>query len=943
MSLRLKTTIIIIIATAVLLGLLWGVSSIIVGRGFGRVEEADMRHSLEVLLSALNNEIQNITAANADYAFWDDTCEFIETGSETYMTVNFTEDTFTDFRLNFVLFVDLSGWVVYARGFDLKAGRERPVPRSLTKAAHIQRFLIGEAEIDRCLSGIVTLPEGNVLISSCPIINSRKEGPVRGALIMGRYLDELEVYRLSGMLHLPVTLFPFRDGVMPPEVAHVYAEGGGKDGFAVQPIDERTIAGYAIVNDMDGKPALALRAEKPRAIHLQSQKTLRYFVIILVIAAAVFASIIFQLLEISVLSRLRRIQKKVQVIGSTRQFSERLSEPGRDELASLSADIDYMIENIEKEQKLRQESEERYRLHFLHSSDVFYTLSPDFVVQDVSGSVERIMGYKPEEMIGRNFLELNILAPESLDRAVADTGKVLAGGTVKASVYRFITRDGQERFGEVSGIPVYRDGRVTAIVSVGRDITERRLVEEALQESEERFRAIAVTARDAIIMMDGEGAITYWNPAAESVFGYGNSEALGSDLHTLLAPERYQAAYREGVRKFRYTGSGDAVGKTLELEAVRKDGTEILVELSLSSIQMKGDWYAVGIVRDITERKETEELLRLSKERYQNLVENINDIVYTIDEGGVITYVSPSVETITDYTVSDLVGTNFIDLVHQDDLPLVMTRFREIINGDIGPAEYRMIMKSGTARWVRTSSRPIMADGFFAGMTGLLVDVDDRKDAELELQSQREHLELINKILRHDLINDLTIIKSALNLYQETGEAELLEESTKHVDKSVGLIRTMKEFESFIAAHSELKIYNIGELLLSLSKNYPSLAVTVEGSGRVLADESLSSVIDNILRNAVIHGKTDRVSVTIETEEQFCVVRIADYGKGIPADVRDKVFDEGFMFGETGQTGLGLHIVKRAMDNYGGTVHVEENTPQGAVFVLRFRSIAGSR
>ena len=99
--------------------------------------------------------------------------------------------------------------------------------------------------------------------------------------------------------------------------------------------------------------------------------------------------------------------------------------------------------------------------------------------------------------------------------------------------------------------------------------------------------------------MDNQGNISYWNPGAEEIFGYFGKEAIGKELHILLAPQRYHEAYLKGFSKFRKTGQGEAVGKTLELEAVKKDGTEFPIEISLSAIRVKGWWQAVAIVRDM--------------------------------------------------------------------------------------------------------------------------------------------------------------------------------------------------------------------------------------------------------------------------------------------------------------------------------------------------------
>ncbi|HEV58016.1 MAG TPA: DUF3365 domain-containing protein [Phycisphaerales bacterium] len=128
-----------------------------------------------------------------------------------------------------------------------------------------------------------------------------------------------------------------------------------------------------------------------------------------------------------------------------------------------------------------------------------------------------------------------------------------------------------------------------------------------LSHSEAHLRAITESAQDAIITIDNLGAVTFWNPAAEAIFGYTAGEVLGENLHGLLAPHRYLEPHRKAFSVFQKTGHGAAVGKTLELEARHKDGHEICVALSLSAVRIAEEWHAVGIVRDITEKKRAEE------------------------------------------------------------------------------------------------------------------------------------------------------------------------------------------------------------------------------------------------------------------------------------------------------------------------------------------------
>lgn len=136
----------------------------------------------------------------------------------------------------------------------------------------------------------------------------------------------------------------------------------------------------------------------------------------------------------------------------------------------------------------------------------------------------------------------------------------------------------------------------------------------SLQESEAKFRAIAETAADGVIVMDGEGRVAYWNHAAEQMFRHSVHEVMGEDLHRLISPPSYHEQFRRGFALFARTGQGPAIGNTLEFTARRKDGSEFPIEISTSAFEMDGSWNAVGIIRDISERKKTEqELAKLEK------------------------------------------------------------------------------------------------------------------------------------------------------------------------------------------------------------------------------------------------------------------------------------------------------------------------------------------
>lgn len=177
---------------------------------------------------------------------------------------------------------------------------------------------------------------------------------------------------------------------------------------------------------------------------------------------------------------------------------------------------------------------------------------------------------------------------------------------------------------------------IAMLITIGtmlfRVMRKRNLALEAFRESNETLHTITAAAKDAIVMMDHQGIISFWNPAAETIFGHAAHEAIGKELHSLLAPARHQEQYRQGIVRFQETGKGPSIGRTLELTAVRKDSTEFPLELSLSSLQLKGKWHAVGVLRDISHRKQSEEELRTHREQLEQMVEERTEELNAVND-----------------------------------------------------------------------------------------------------------------------------------------------------------------------------------------------------------------------------------------------------------------------------------------------------------------------
>jgi diguanylate cyclase (GGDEF)-like protein/PAS domain S-box-containing protein len=274
-----------------------------------------------------------------------------------------------------------------------------------------------------------------------------------------------------------------------------------------------------------------------------------------------------------------------------------------------------------------------YRQIFENSLNEIYIFHPEtlkFIA--VNRGARENLGYTIEELSTMTPLDLKPeLDPESF-RALLEP---LVRGTQEQILFNTVHRrkDGSLYPAEVH-LQLFEHSGEKLCLALIIDLSERRRMEEELRAGYATLGAITGTARDAIVMLDGQGNVAFWNPAAEQIFGYSREEILGKDLHRLVVPdERLYQVHIQAFQRFQLTGKGNAIGKTIELRAKHKDGRELDVELSLSALRIRDAWHAVGIARDISERKRLEEENRRKEERLRLMLEGIPSPAWLVSRG----------------------------------------------------------------------------------------------------------------------------------------------------------------------------------------------------------------------------------------------------------------------------------------------------------------------
>lgn len=516
-----------------------------------------------------------------------------------------------------------------------------------------------------------------------------------------------------------------------------------------------------------------------------------------------------------------------------------------------------------------------------------------------------------------------------------------------------------------------------------REMQQYRKMENALQESEKKFRTISISAVDAIIMIDNEGAVSYWNPAAEKIFGYSEKEMMGVNVHSILAPEKYLRDHRRAFSRWQLSGEGGAVGRVMELSAVRKDGKEIPVELSLSSVQIGASWNAIAIARDMSERVAALEALDASEEKLKFIYEGSDALMFLTEKR----FFDCNRRALDMFGIGD--KKEFLRLHPGDISPPVQPDGR-----DSHKAADEMIQdafRQGYNRfeWIhrRKNGEDFPAEVLLSAfnyrgtkvLQATVHDITAHKEMAVALQRAKEEAERANRIKSEFIANISHEIRTPINAI--IGFSELLGERTtdeKSREYVKGILAGGKNLLSLIEDILDLSKIEAGRMTIHLEAVNPhsycedmahifavqasdkgiALNVIVSPSlpaGLMLDGVRIRQILMNLLGNAVKF--TEKGSVTLRIMDENVqnekntldlIIEVEDTGIGISEDQRDVIFEaflqhEGQSTRRFGGTGLGLTITRRLVRMMGGTINLQSELGKGSRFRVHLPDVRIAR
>jgi PAS domain S-box-containing protein len=487
-------------------------------------------------------------------------------------------------------------------------------------------------------------------------------------------------------------------------------------------------------------------------------------------------------------------------------------------------------------------------------------------------------------------------------------------------------------------------------------VVVHRQAEAVLRDSEARTHAILQTAVDGIIIIDIQGLIESFNPAAERLFGYSAEEVLGQNVR-LLMPSPYREEHDGYIARYLQTGEPHIIGIGREVRAQRKDGTTFPIALAVSEVQLAGRRLFTGIVHDLTARVQAEEALVRLNRRHKLILDSAGEGIYGIDQEGRTTFVNPAAARMLGWEVDELIGQPMQDIVchtmrdgtpcSHDACPILASCRDGVVRHVPEDVFWR---KNGTHFLVEYVSAPKREHDTLVGAVVIFKDITERKRLELEMQGA-DRMALVGQLasgLAHEIGTPLNIIAGNAELLEMDlrehglGTAEV-DAIIQHADRITRLIQQLlafaraKEQPMATLAVQDPLANALGLLETRFKRQGIAVRLEVLSALPLICGraEQLEQVFLNVLVNAW-HAMPEGGTLTIAaavTTGQTVRLSFSDTGVGMSAEVLARAFEPFYSTkGERG-TGLGLAICKQIIDGHQGTMCLE-STPGGGTTVI---------
>ena len=657
----------------------------------------------------------------------------------------------------------------------------------------------------------------------------------------------------------------------------------------------------------------------------------------------------------------QNFEYQLNVGNQVKHFDNRLVQYGENKVLSIARDI---TEKKATEEALRKSEKRYYTLANISPVGIFHTDKEGFTTY-VNPQWTSISGLSEEEALGFGWLKA--VHPEDRTKRAEGWDEVTKSQRADSAEYRFVQPDGRVTWVLGNAVPEINSyNQIVGYVGTITDITERKIAEEALRESEERFRTILENVPNVAVRgYTADGKIRYWNRACELVYGYTAQEAIGANLFDLIIPVNRMDFYKQRINSL---FEGGCNLPSSELSFIKKDGSPVHVYSSRSMIcKPNHEMELFSIDIDLTELKRAEENVR---KLFRGIEQSPAAVVIT-DEQGRIEYVNPKFAEITGYNLQ-LVSGKIARILKQGSTS--NEKFTEIwktINsGKEWSGEFKNKKNNGEFYWESVSISPIVNEsGETTNFILITEDSTERKKMIEELIIAKEEAVMADKLkseflaqMSHEIRTPLNTVLNYTSLLKEeypsqnnndiTNIFQAISNASRRVIRTIDLILNISQITTNVYDYRPKKIDIYTDIIYKVNTELNQTAAAkglilrikkLTEDTQIITDEySVSQIFINIVENAIKYTKVGFVEMRIlKNERNQLQVEVEDSGVGMSQQYMSKIFTP-FSQEETGYTrryegtGLGLSLVKKYCELNKALIHVTSNKNVGTTFTIIF-------
>lgn len=485
MNLRTRLLIVTLLALAIFVVAFYWLAGVTIDRTFARADSQNVERQVLRVHSYLDYTQGTFGNTCADWAYWDDTYQFVVDRNAAYIDSNLAPSSLATIDVDIMVFLDTSGKVVSARFQTPDSQTPNDTPQDLIAQFRTGTALFTEALRYPGVTGYMLVGGRVALVAACPILTSARTGPLRGVLVFVRYLDEAFFTSMGETIGGNVTFQP-ADQVQPETVESralaLLATGQPTVGL---PTGTDEVRGFTKLTDLSGRTTLLLSTTAKRTQSAEIARLKRMAVSATSVIVVVLAALAMLAVNGTVLKRIASLGRQVREVGHTSDLSLRVHLSGSDEFSQLATDVNTTLESLQQTQRDKDRmtdelEQDRKRLHdyFDHAHDLIFALDTNGKVTMVNQSTCSVLGYDEKDLLGHSILD--IVSPDSQEFALKTNDEIRGGDTVPTTTIDVLTREGDHRTLDVSGQRLWDNRQLTGTFYIARDITDRLRMEHEL-------------------------------------------------------------------------------------------------------------------------------------------------------------------------------------------------------------------------------------------------------------------------------------------------------------------------------------------------------------------------------------------------------------------------------------------------------------------------------